>query len=205
MRKGRLTLEKNIEVLTKQYAFYLQFQNGYGNILLGSIYGLMYFVNWQLGSGILSASVTACLPFIWIVSKDIIRRRCYSTYGDPTDHIDWFFRLWRIGAIGLMVLLALGWLAMGIALGWLLQPTEWISLLYMSALPMIVWRYLRTPIEFLAGIAPLVIGVVASAGLLGDYFVQNPHAFPVVGFFILLWGIWEHYDFRLLARQLEEV
>jgi hypothetical protein len=75
----------NLQRLSQGYASFSRSRGGLGNVL-GGVVGLVVFGTvWLLGGTIGSAIITVGLTLVWLVGKEVIRRRLYRPIGQARE------------------------------------------------------------------------------------------------------------------------
>jgi len=67
-----------LQRLTREYASFSRSRSGLGNVLGGVCSLLAFAADWALGTSSLAAAITVSLTLMWLVGKEIIRRRIYQ-------------------------------------------------------------------------------------------------------------------------------
>jgi hypothetical protein len=196
---------KKAQSLRQQYAYHLQTARGFGSILAGSVCGLIYLVNGRLGSGILNATFIIFLTLVWFVGKEIIQRHFYQTFDEVTESPLDFLRYFHTGIVIFVSLFTLSIWMTSIYQGSILSPTHWLPLFLIALLPLIAWFYLRALTDFLAGFYLWTICAASLTLKPLNLINSNPHVLPGVGLVLILIGIWEHWEYRKITKQVEDL
>lgn len=199
---------KRAQSLRKRYNYWLQTSSGLGHMLAGGICILVCVVNWLIGSGLLNAVIIFCLVLMWIAGKEVIKRHYCNTYEDDdvdTKHIPWHMRVCHGAAIVLTGLFALDWWAIRILSGntWALNHV--IPLVIISVLPWITKRYLRSPIDFVAGFFLWVICAAASTGLPLGLSSEGLSTLLMLGLALIVIGGWDHLEYCQIVKEVKEL
>ena len=73
-------------------------------------------------------------------------------------------------------------------------------LLFVAAMPVLVWFYMKTPFEFIAGVFLIAQSAVILAG--GHYDLGSQLQAPIAAVVLILYGLRQHLEFRNLQREL---
>jgi hypothetical protein len=186
--------------LTQEYASYSQSRNGLGNVL-GGVAGLaIYVANGLLGPGLLTAAITIGLTLLWLIGKELIRRRLYRPFGEAREIWAPTARRWHIAIVTILASLILGMLIWGIISGRFADARMWPAFLIYALIPAIAWRYLRTINEFLIGVPLLIACAYTSIG--GAFGFWDQLQIPLYAAVMIAVGIAEHRQFRVIAARL---
>ena len=195
--------------LTRDYARYSRSAAGLGSVL-GGVFGLAsYFIGALAALTWWSRAALAALPLVWIVAKELLQRRYYQRHG-RVEEVE------RAGERRLHRFLTAIVAGVSIAaVGWVLRDVivhgpgdrAWWELagyvVFVAAMPFLVWRYLRTPLEFIVGVFLLAQAAVVLGG--GRYELGEQLQAPIASLVLVGLGAWEHRSYRKLERRLGEV
>ncbi len=199
---GTYTRDTIVEVqgLTREYASYSRSRGGLANVL-GGVVGLVVFgAIWLFGGNPATAALTAGLTIVWLIGKEVIRRRLYRGFGEAREVWTGSSRnTHRFTALILTVAL-LVCAALLVATGWATKPVAWPYLVGCLVTPWILWRYLYTIHETMIGFGLLFMCAITASGhtpaLLGLAFV------PAYAAAMIPLGLAEHRQFRALQTRL---
>ncbi len=191
-----------LQQLTREYASFSRSRAGLGNVL-GGVVGLVIFgVIWLFGGNRVTAALTIVLTLLWLVGKEVIRRRFYQGFGAARE--TWSGAARRTHRLNLLLLtpLLLAFAVWIVAAGWLSKPAvAWPYLIFCLATPLIMWRYLYTLNEMMIGFGLLFMCAVTASGhtpaLLGLAIV------PAYAAAMIPLGLSEHRQFRALETRLQ--
>jgi hypothetical protein len=204
MIRNNLDLGEKTEYLGSEFVFFSQFKRGYGYILGGIVYGVIFFLNWQFGSNILTANLTIGLTLIWIFGKEVIRRRRYNiAFEDGRDSTTRVAGYWRLAIAVSGGLLAAGLFASAVDAG-ITQLSSLIALLIIVALPFTMYWFLRTPIEMISGFL-LMAGCISACRGQYSAFLHNHSDYLLLAIGLILLGTAEDYQYFELKKQHEEI
>lgn len=191
--------------LTRRYARYSRSAAGLASVLGGGFAVLAYFV------GALAAPLSvatrmglALLPLVWIGAKEVLRRHYYQRFGRVSEVETAAERRWHVGLT--VIIAAVSGVVMAVVVtGLATGDRTWHPglagyLAYVAAMPALVWYFMRTPLEFVAGVF-----LVAQAALtfVGEHYSlgQQVQA-PIAGVILLAIGVRQHLEFRAVQREL---
>lgn len=200
---------EHLAELTRRYARYARSASGLGGVLGGVLVLVTYFAGALITPlGTEARLALASAPVVWIVAKELLRGRYYQQLGKATQAWDREDRNWHLGFTLFTLLVSLVILAValpatlaGPAAG--LAPGNLAYLGYVAVMPLLVWFFMRTPLEFIAGVflvAQAALMVSGSSYGLG----QQPQA-PIAAVALILVGLRQHQEYREVRRRLAEL
>jgi hypothetical protein len=159
---------------------------------------------WLLKPGLIAAVLTVGVTVVWLVGKEIIRRRLYRPFGDASE--TWPPSQRRRHLIGVsFVATGLAVLAVLIVLHVLFYRGAWSTglpyLVFCLVTPWIAWRYLRTDNELMVGLFLLFASAITSAGFVPDLALFTA-ILPLYSVILITVGTKEHRQFQALAARL---
>ncbi len=188
--------------LTREYASYSRSRGGLANVL-GGVIGLVIFgAVWIFGGTPATAALTVGLTSVWLVGKDIIRRRLYRGFGEAREGWADQSRRTHQALMWIFTPLLLAFAVWIVAAGWLSRPAVSLPyLVFCLATPLITWRLLYTLNDITIGFGLLFMSAVTASGhtpaLLGLAFV------PVYAAVLIPLGLTEHRQFKGLRTRLQ--
>ena len=194
-----------MQQLTRDYASFSQSRSGLGNVL-GGVAGLLVFAALLLlGHGVLAAILTLGPTVIWLIGKEIIRRRLYRTFGDSRE--TWTASQRRGHAIIVSIIgLVLAACAVLFAAYTIAGKASWSTtipyLIFCLVTPWIAWRYLRTANELMLGCYLLFASAIAVSGHAPDLLLFAA-ILPLYSLALIWVGLNEHRQFQELATRLQ--
>lgn len=206
---GQANAADELAGLTQRYARYARSASGLGGVLGGLLVLVSYFAGALIEPlGIAARLALAAAPLLWIVGKELLRSSYYQRLGEATQRWSRADRNWHIGFTLFTALVSV--VILVVVLGeTLASPGATLTagtlgyLAYIAAMPVLVWFFMRTPLEFIAGVF-----LVAQAALMlggGNYQLgQQPQA-PIAAVVLIVVGIRQHLDYRDVRRRLIEV
>lgn len=199
----------NLSDLTRQYARYARNAAGLGNILGGVLAMAMYIVGLMLPLTVAGRVGLALVPLVWIVVKETLRRTYYQRHGHVSEVLNAEERRSHVintGITALISLFILGgfFVAKGVGLA---EASAWQQggyLVFVLALPVLVWFFMRTTEEYLVGVLLVCQAAVLLAG--GNYPLSWQYAyFPLFAAFAVVVGFQQHRAYLKLERQLRDL
>lgn len=209
MTQTSSALEQNVgrlSELTRRYARFSVSAAGLGGVLGGALVLVTYFVGALVPD--LSAPARLALasaPLVWIVAKELLRSRYYQRLGRVEEARSRADRLWHLALTAVTLVISAAIVAPVLVKAW---PDVWDLgtlgyLGFVAALPLLVWFFMRTPLEYIAGVFLVVQAAVVLAG--GNYQLwQQPQA-PIGGAVLLVLGVRQHLEFLRIDRELERL
>lgn len=192
--------------LTRRYARFSVSAGGLGSALGGALVLVTYFVGALVPDLSLGARLAlASAPLLWIAAKELLRGRYYQRFGrvdEARTVSDRRLHLWlTLFTTAVSVVIVAVVLIAGRGRPWDAGTLGYLG--YVVAMPFLVWYFMRTPLEFVAGVflvsqAALMLGG-SSYGLW-----EQPQA-PIGGLVLLVMGVRQHREFLGLDRELREL
>lgn len=193
--------------LTRRYARFSRSAAGLGSVVGGVLALVAYFTGALAPLAPWSRLLLATTPLLWIGAKELLRHRYYQRFGRVVERPDPSHHRWHVAltifiavlSVGIVVVVV-GGLIMG---GWRTEPfSQWLGYLaFVVAMPFLVWRYMRTMVEFVVGVFLVAQAAVVLGG--GNYELGQQLQAPVFAVVLIVFGVREHLEFRALARRLE--
>ncbi|MDN5865471.1 MAG: hypothetical protein L0I62_09725 [Gammaproteobacteria bacterium] len=208
------------ETLTRAYSRYSRSAGGLGSVIGGVLTLVSYFLGALLPlTPALSIGLIA-IPFVWLLAKGGLVRRYYQRFGRVEERLSKAQRRSRRFNLAVSTLIALA--IVGVVLSrewpqlWSLSPRDIAYLVLVLMIPIAVWRWLRSPLDFIVGVFLFCQAAVVSVGLsyplIGT--TQGYEAtmmslvaliFPVAAVVMIRAGIIEHRRFLRLRARLDEL
>lgn len=197
------------------YASFSQSRNGLGKVLGGIVGIVVILAGTLLGGGVVTGVLTVGATLLWLIGKEVIRARLYRPYGAAAEQWAGEDRSIHVLITGFVTLVSVSIIVLVLTRGNLDSAEDWIYLFFVAAMPLITWRFLRTPLEFIVGVFLLAACAVHGAGsaysLLPNGDISPGELgkiaatwSPFIGAFVLiLLGIREHRDFQELRHKME--
>lgn len=196
------------------YASFSQSRNGLGKVLGGIVCIVVALAGTFIGAGMFTSVLTIALTLLWLVGKEIIRKRVYFQQGEAGEVWTEFQRREHLFATGFVSVIAFG------AAVWVFvnsQPLTLPNAIYIFvalSMPFITWRFLRAPLEFVVGVFLISACAVTAAGgayslILPDWSFDSIMIglsvwLPLIGSFVLIvFGIREHRQFLSIMQAIE--
>jgi hypothetical protein len=175
--------------------------------VLGGGLALMAYVVGALSppDGLWGRLALASAPFVWIGAKEVMRRRYYQPLGRVAEPSTEYERRWHLGftiftaVVSIAVVAGVLWVTVERGRG--VPPAGVLGYLAIVALlPVLVWYFMRTPLEFIVGVF-LVCQAALMLGGTSYALWEQPQA-PIAAVVLVVLGIKQHLDFRSLRRDL---
>ena len=196
--------------LTRRYARYSRSAGGMASVLGGAFAVLAYAIGTLAAPDAPAPRIgLALLPLIWIVSKEMLRVRYYQRFGRVAQRLSTGERRWHLGftlftlAISVVII---GTIVHGLTVGpRSLADDPWVAgyLAWIAAMPVLVWYFMRTPLEFIVGVFLMAQAALALVGVY--YSVGQQLQAPIAGLVLMVIGVREHLEFRSLHREIVAV
>src|SRR5258706_3200367 len=160
-----LTPHESLKQLTQRYARFSRSAGGLGTALGGAL-ALAAFIAaryatlpWAARCGLATA------PFLWVASKELLRRSFYQRYGRVTESLSRGAKRLHGVLSGFTTFLVLAIFVLVVP-KWAQAPS-WQGAAYLSllaALSVCSWLFLWTPEEFILGVFLFIQAAIALAG-----------------------------------------
>lgn len=192
--------------LTRRYARYSLSAGGLSNVLGGALVLAAYFIGALAAPASFGGRLAlASAPIVWIVAKELLRRHYYQRLGKVEEVRTAADRRWHLGFTLFSAVISVAVVA-GVMAAARNDPTTLTDpgvvgyLLFVAAMPLLAWFYMRTPLEFIAGIFLIAQAAVVLAG--GHYELGSQLQAPIAAVVLILYGLRQHLEFRSLQREL---
>lgn len=194
-----------LQALTREYA---RFSHSAGG-LAAVAGGVLCLASWLAGgllpvTPVLQATLIAT-PLVWLILKQWMASRYYQRFGQAEERVPLSERRMRVVFAGFTALVSIA----VVAGRWTdaAAPSGMTSVAYMLtvlAMPVVVWRWLRNPLEFAIGVFLMCQAALAFIGQ--SYPLWSGAAvFPVVALIMIGAGISDHRKFRGIEARIREL
>jgi hypothetical protein len=146
------------------------------------------------------------MPLLWLVVKQWLAHSYYQRFGHVEELTTPTERRCRLGFTGftsmvclVITISVLGRLAPLGDQSWDLSTTGYLAVV--AALPVVVWRWLRTPLEFIVGVFLLCQAALAFSGRTYGFGLETA-AFPIAAVALVVAGARDHARFVRLRSEL---
>jgi hypothetical protein len=189
-----------LESVTREYARFSRSAGGLGSVLGGVLCLASYAAGGLLGtSGPVRAALIA-IPFVWIVSKELMRRHYYQHLGaaaEPETRAERSNRVFTTTVTALIsIVVAAGVLARGDR-G--MDAAGYLGVVV--AMPAVAWLWLRTPLEFLTGTFLMCQAALAFNGSAYPL-LSVAIVFPFAALALIVAGVRDHLRFRGVTERI---
>ncbi len=192
--------------LTRRYARYSLSAGGLSNVLGGALVLATYFIGaLAVPTSLAGRLALASAPIIWIVAKELLRRHYYQRLGKVDEVRTATDRRWHLAFTLFSAVIGAAVIAGTLVAARndpapLADPGVIGYLLFVAAMPVLVWFYMKTPFEFIAGVFLIAQSAVILAG--GHYDLGSQLQAPIAAVVLILYGLRQHLEFRNLQREL---
>lgn len=192
--------------LTRRYSRYSASAGGLSSVVGGALVLATYLIGALTAPVSLGARLAlASAPIVWIVTKELLRRFYYQRLGKVDEARTTADRRWHLGFTLFSAVISAAVVAGVMAAArndpaTLADPGVLGYLLFVVAMPLLVWLYMKTPLDFIAGIFLITQAAVILAG--GHYELGSQLQAPIAAVVLILYGLRQHLDFRSLEREL---
>lgn len=204
-----IDITTRLQTLTREYSRYSRSVGGLSAIAGGAACLASYLAGALLPITPVLRITLVVIPLFWLAGKQCLAYRYYQRLGrveeltTPTERrFQWLF----VGFTALVSLVILGSVLSRVTpLGeqpWDLRAAGYIAVVL--ALPMVVWRWLRTPLEFIVGVFLLCQAALAFAGRTYDFSLGTA-VFPIAAVALIAIGLRDHRRFLRLQAELRGV
>ena len=198
-----------LQQLTERYARYRNSAGGLSSVLGGLLSLVMFFTALLVPLATVERSVLALAPLLWLLSKEALRRFYYQRSGavgeklSASQHRQHVWLTLFVAAVSTAIVAAGLW-KFGVG-GLLTLPWPKLSYFLIAVLmPLIVWRWLWSSSDFIAGVCLMCQAAVIIAGsnyrldFLGVYLIA-------MALLCIFYGVREHRDYLSLRSELQQV
>lgn len=200
------TVANRLAELTRRYARYSHNAAGLGGVLGGALVLITYFVGAlvvPLGTGLRLALATS--PLVWIAAKELLRAGYYQRFRRATQawrqgERNWHLAFTLFTMVVSVVIVVSSVLSARTDPSTLTTPEAAGYLVLVAAMPVLVWFFMRTPLEFIAGVFLVAQAALVLGG--GNYGLGSQLQAPIAGVALVLVGAREHRQFIALRREL---
>lgn len=193
--------------LTRRYARFSVSAGGLGSVLGGVLVLVTYFVGALVADLSTAARILmAAAPLVWIAAKELLRWHYYQRLGRVAESRTRSDRRWHLGftlftlAVS-VVIIAVVLVRDGPAAFASFESLGYLA--FVAAMPLLVWFFMRTPLEFIVGVF-----LVAQAALMlggSNYELGQQLQAPIIAIVLIVIGIRQHREFIDLSRQLDSL
>jgi len=195
-----------LESITRDYARYAESAGGLSAVVGGALCLFSFGLGAALAPSAGLRGTLMAIPVIWLIIKHYAANRYYQRLGRVGETLDRGRLLMQRGLIaGVSALVVI--IMIGVFLGLAdvaLPSTSLAAGLYLAvliAIPLIAWRWLRTPIDLVVGTFLLCQAALAGAGR--SYPLWSVALiFVPVAVLMIATGVRDHRHFRLLEQRI---
>lgn len=198
-----------MQALTHEYSRYSRSAGGLSAVAGGVACLASYFAGALLPPTAMLQILLIAIPLLWLAAKQWLVHGFYQRLG----HVEELatpsgrrYHLFFVGFTALVSLLVVGGVLSRFALVGD-RPLDLRTIGYcavVASLPMIVWRWLRTPLEFIVGVFLLCQAALAFAGR--SYgFGLGTAVFPIASVALILTGLRDHRRFLQLQAEMRGI
>lgn len=193
--------------LTRRYARFSLSAGGLASVLGGGLAIVAYFVGALRPPDAVAGRVAlALMPLLWIAAKELLRMHYYQRFGRVAQVRTAAERRWHVGFTIFTLAVAsyvVGAVLNGLPGGlWSLGGNPGLIgyLSFVAAMPVLVWYFMRTPLEFIVGVFLMAQAALALVGR--HYGLGQQLQAPIAGLVLIVIGVKQHLDFRSIERRL---
>jgi hypothetical protein len=200
---------ERIQALTREYSRYSRSAGGLSAVAGGLACLISYVAGATLPMTPYLRVALIGLPLLWLVGKAWLATRYYQSFGrvqeltTPTERRFQYFFVGFTALVSLVIVAAA--LSRFAPLGerpWNPQVAGYVFVT--ALLPFVVWRWLRTPLEFIVGVFLLCQAALVFAGR--SYgFGMGTAVFPIVSLSLIAAGLRDHQRFLRLREELRAI
>jgi hypothetical protein len=200
--------------LTREYGRFSRDAVGLGHVLGGGLVFLSaYILERRIHFGLLGRLLLGAAPFGWVIGKEWLRQNYYQFTGrviQPRRRGESLVLLILTSMVALINLIVTGFVIYSLlgSFSWWLALSSLVYIAMLLAMPLVVWRYLRAPYEFVVGIFLFTLSAILLSGsplaVSGRVVIAYLLTLPaeVVALAMILVGFVEHMEFLKLRRKL---
>ena len=195
-----------IQAVTREYSRYSRSAGGLSAIAGGIACLASFLAGAVLPATIELRAALIAVPVLWLVAKQWLAHRYYQRFGQVEEQItsaERNFQRLFIAFTALISALIVGFVLARMApmgrVPWDLRVFG--SVMVVALLPVIVWRWLRTPLEFIVGVFLLCQAAVAFTGQTYG-FGPTTVMFPLAAIALMVVGWRDHRRFLRLQMEM---
>lgn len=195
--------------LTRRYASFSRSAGGASSVLGGALVLITYFVGALVSPSSAWARIAlASAPVVWLVCRELLRSRYYQKLGRVEEPVSRNDRRLHVGLTVFVSVISIAIVGLFLYVAWqeparTLTPAWLGYIAFVAALPWVVWKYLKTPLEFIIGVF-----LVAQAALMlggGHYSLGEQPQAPIAAVVLIVLGVRQHMQFRRLRGELQSI
>lgn len=192
--------------MTREYSRYSRSAGGMAAIIGGIVCLASFLAGALLPAAMELRVVLIGMPMIWLAAKQWLVQRYYQRFGQVEEQVtptERNFQRVFIAFTAVVSALIVGFVLTRLQpvgnLPWDLRATGY--LMVVAVLPLIVWRWLRTPLEFIVGVFLLCQAAVAFTG---QTYAFGPTTvmFPLAAIALVVVGWRDHQRFLRLQTEM---
>lgn len=193
--------------LTRRYASFSRSAGGASSVLGGALVLITYFVGALVSpSSAWGRIALASAPIVWLVCRELLRSRYYQKLGRVEEPVSRNDRRLHVGLTVFVSVISIAIVGLFLYVAWqeparALTPAWLGYIAFVAALPWVVWKYLKTPLEFIIGVF-----LVAQAALMlggGHYSLGEQPQAPIAAVVLIVLGVRQHMQFQRLRGELQ--
>jgi hypothetical protein len=200
---------ERIQALTREYSRYSRSAGGLSAVAGGVACLISYVAGATLPMTPFLRIALVGLPVLWLIGKVWLATRYYQSFGRVQELMTPIERRFQHFFVGFTALVSLVIVATALSrfapLGarpWNSQVAGYVAVI--ALLPFVVWRWLRTPLEFIVGVFLLCQAALVFAGR--SYgFGMGTAVFPIVSISLIAAGLRDHRRFLQLRAELRAI
>jgi hypothetical protein len=190
-----------LEAVTRDYARFAGDAAGWSAIIGGSLALASMWIGAGFDSSPTARGVVIAIPVLWLLLKQLAvawYQRC-GRVQPTTDAVALGTRRWLlIGVTAIVIVVAGGKMA---SVDSSIDTDTVVYLAGVLAIPVIAWRFLRTPLDLAIGTFLLCQAVLASSG--ADLrFSGVAWIFVPAAALMIAYGVRDHFRFRILQQRI---
>jgi hypothetical protein len=198
--------------VTREYARFSRDAVGLGHVLGGLLVFLSVYLVEHVRLGIPGRLLLGVGPFCWVFAKEWLQQHYYQFEGTVSQRRKRWEDVVLLVFTGLLMLantIVAGMLLRGLAhaASWRQVVSSVVCIAMLMALPVVVWRHLRAPYEFVVGVFLFTLSTILLSGVplpaRDNAFYQIGEGSAVlVAFVMLCTGLVDHEKFVRLRRKM---
>ncbi|HEL2980153.1 TPA: hypothetical protein UMB92_003028 [Stenotrophomonas maltophilia] len=195
-----------LQALTREYSRYSRSAGGLSAMAGGMACLASFLAGALLPTTLGLRVVLIAMPVLWIVGKQWLAHRYYQRLGQVEEQVtstERNFQRFFIAFTALVSVLVTGSVLIQLApmgeLPWDLRAIGYLAVVVL--LPWVVWRWLRTPLEFIVGVFLLCQAALAFTGQTYG-FDPSTAVFPMASIALIVVGWRDHQRFQRLQVEM---
>jgi len=200
---------QQIQALTREYSRYSRSAGGLSAVGGGLACLISYVAGASLPMTPALRIALVGLPLLWLIAKEWMASHYYQSFGRVQELTTPTERRFHASLVAFTALLSLVIVAEALVRFAPLGERPWSSQVagytaVVTILPIVVWRWLRTPLDFVVGVFLLCQAALVLGGRSYGYDLGTA-VFPIASLALIAAGLRDHQRFLRLREELRAI